>query len=184
MVQPMRSNGPTLTTPRLVLRPPLAADFEGWVELMGDEECTRYLGGVQSRALAWRGFTQLAGSWQLYGFAMFSVVERATGRWIGRLGPWRPEGWPGNEVGWGLVRSAWGHGYAVEGTNAAIDWTIEHLGWPSFVHAIDPANVRSQEVAKRLGSALIGPGKLPPPFDHAPIELWGQSAAQWRARVR
>jgi RimJ/RimL family protein N-acetyltransferase len=115
---------------------------------------------------------------------MFSVIERSTKRWIGRLGPWRPEGWPGDEVGWGLARSAWGQGYALEGTRAAIDWAVDQLGWPSFVHAIDPANVRSQEVAKRLGSKCLGPGKLPAPFDTAPIELWGQTAAEWRAGRR
>jgi RimJ/RimL family protein N-acetyltransferase len=180
----MNSNGPTLITARLILRPTQAEDFEGWAALMSDPECTRYLGGVQSRALAWRGFATVAGSWQLYGFSMFSVIERATQRWVGRLGPWRPEGWPGDEVGWGLVRSAWGQGYAIEGTTAAIDWAIDHLRWQSVVHAIDPANERSQTVAKRLGSRLQGPSKLPAPFDQAPIELWGQTADEWRARSR
>lgn len=178
----MNSNGPTLLTPRLILRPTQADDFEGWAALMSDPDCARYIGGVQPRALSWRGFATVAGSWQLYGFSMFSVIERSTQRWIGRLGPWRPEGWPGDEIGWGFVRSAWGQGYAVEGTTAAIDWAVDQLGWPSFVHAIDPANERSQAVAKRLGSRVLGPGKLPAPFDHAPIELWGQSAQEWRAR--
>lgn len=178
----MNLNGPTLTTPRLLLRPTRVEDFEGWAELMGDPDCARYIGGVQTRAMAWRGFATVAGSWHLYGFSMFSVIERSTQRWIGRLGPWRPEGWPGDEIGWGLVRSTWGQGYALEGTRAAIDWAVDHLGWQSFVHAIDPANVRSQEVAKRLGSACLAPGKLPAPFDHAPIELWGQTAIEWRAR--
>ena len=34
---------------------------------------------------------------------MFSVIEKDSGRWIGRIGPWQPEGWPGTEVGWSLV---------------------------------------------------------------------------------
>ena len=34
---------------------------------------------------------------------MFSVFEKDSGRWIGRLGPWEPHGWPGKEVGWGIV---------------------------------------------------------------------------------
>jgi len=178
----MSDSGPTLHTARLILRPTQAEDFEGWAALMSDPECARYLGGVQSRAQAWRGFASIAGSWQLYGFSMFSVMERSTSRWIGRLGPWRPEGWPGNEVGWGLVRDAWGQGYAIEGVTAAMDWAVEQLGWQDIVHAIDPANTRSQAVAARIGSTLRGPSKLPPPFDNAPIELWGQTAAAWRAR--
>jgi RimJ/RimL family protein N-acetyltransferase len=178
----MSDSGPTLHTPRLILRPTQPEDFEGWVALMSDPESARYLGGEQSRAQAWRGFAAIAGSWQLYGFSMFSVIERTTSRWVGRLGPWRPEGWPGNEVGWALVRDAWGQGYAIEGVTAAMDWAFEQLGWRDIVHAIDPANTRSQAVAARIGSTLRGPSKLPPPFDNAPIELWGQTAAQWRAR--
>jgi len=178
----MSDRGPTLHTERLILRPTIAADFDGWATLMSDPDCARYIGGVQSRAVSWRGFATVAGSWQLYGYSMFSVVERATGTWIGRLGPWQPEGWPGTEVGWGLVRQAWGKGYAVEGVTAAMDWAVEHLGWKDIVHAIDPANAPSQAVAKRIGSTLRGPGKLPVPFDTASIELWGQTAEQWRAR--
>lgn len=81
------------------------------------------------RSLAWRAFMTMAGAWYLQGFAMFSVIEKATGRWIGRLGPWYPEGWPGTEIGWALVRDSWGRGYATEGAAAAMDWAFSTLGW-------------------------------------------------------
>ena len=66
-------------------------------------------------------------AWALQGFSMFSVIEKASGDWIGRLGPWAPEGWPGTEVGWGIVRSAWGKGYATEGAAATIDWAFDTM---------------------------------------------------------
>ena len=50
----------------------------------------------------------MTGAWSLCGFSMFSVTLRESGRWIGRIGPWRPEGWPGTEIGWGLARDTWG----------------------------------------------------------------------------
>jgi RimJ/RimL family protein N-acetyltransferase len=174
--------GPTLETPRLILRPPVAADLDGWAAFSADAETMLHLGGVQPRPVAWRAMAAMAGSWSLHGFSMFSVVERATGRWVGRLGPWRPEGWPGTEVGWGLVKGVWGKGYATEGATAAIDWAFDTLGWTEVIHSIDPANGASKHVAMRLGSTLRGPGRLPVPFDHAPIELWGQTREQWRAR--
>lgn len=43
-------------------------------------------------------FTLEAGAWTIRGFSMFSVIEKDSGQWIGRLGPWQPEGWPGTEV--------------------------------------------------------------------------------------
>src|SRR5947209_5315377 len=103
---------PILETERLTLRVPQEADLDGFAELMADEESARHIGGVQARSTAWRGMASLTGSWVLKGYGMFSVIEKSSGRWIGRIGPWSPEGWPGTEVGWGLVRPAWGRGYA------------------------------------------------------------------------
>ncbi len=180
----MRLESPVLETPRLLLRPPALADFERWAELAADAEVTRYIGGLQARAVAWRSFAAMVGMWSLTGVAMFSVIEKASGRWVGRLGPWRPEGWPGTEVGWTLHRDAWGKGYATEGARAAIDYAFDVLGWDEVIHCIDPANTNSQRVARRLGSTLRGPVRLPPPFEGEPCEAWGQSRAQWRSRRR
>lgn len=171
-----------IETDRLILRPPLMEDFERWAELMADPVAARYVGGVQARSLAWRGLMAMAGAWSLTGVAMFSVIEKSTGRWVGRLGPWQPDGWPGTEVGWSLHPDAQGKGYATEGARAAIDYAFDVLGWSDVIHCIDPDNIASQKVAQRLGSNLRGPGKLPPPHEHAPCELWGQTRAQWRDR--
>lgn len=173
---------PELLTARLQLRPPLAQDFEGWARLMAEPESARFIGGVQPRAAAWRGFLTMVGAWQIQGFGMFSVIERASGHWLGRVGPWQPEGWPGTEVGWGLLSEFQGRGYAQEAAAASIDWAFDQLGWSEVIHTIDPANLPSQRLAERLGSRLRGPGRLPPPFEALPIEIWGQSRAQWRER--
>jgi RimJ/RimL family protein N-acetyltransferase len=175
-------DGPIVETERLILRPPRAEDFDPWAEMMQDAEGSRFIGGPQPKSASWRGFCSVAGAWAMFGFAMFSVVEKDTGRWIGRLGPWRPEAWPGPEVGWGLVRDAWGKGYATEGAAAAIDWAFDHLGWTDVIHCIDPLNAPSQAVARRLGSSRLGEGTLPAPFDTITIDLWGQSATNWRRR--
>ncbi len=121
--------------------------------------------------------TGVAGSWALHGFGMFSVIEKASGRWIGRVGPWRPEGWPGTEIGWGLLTGAQGQGYAVEAATASIDWAVDHLGWDDVIHTIDPANLASIGLAQRLGSTNRGPGRLPAPYEDRAIDVWGQSAA-------
>ncbi len=131
---------------------------------MADAESARFIGGQQDR-VRWRGGVSfaLAGAWVIQGYSMFSVIEKASGRWVGRLGPWYPEGWPGPEVGWGLARAAWGKGYATEGAVAAIDWAFEHLGWTEVIHTIAPDNARSQALARRLGSTCRGAGQLPAP---------------------
>lgn len=176
--------GPTLETARLLLRPIQAEDFDGWAEMMGDPERPRFIGGPQSRPAAWRGFLTMAGAWSIQGYSMFSMIEKATGEWIGRTGPWQPEGWPGTEVGWGVTASAAGKGFAYEAAVASIGWAFDSLGWTDVIHCIDPENTPSQRLAERLGSSNRGPGKLPPPFEHFPVDVWGQTREQWRARPR
>jgi RimJ/RimL family protein N-acetyltransferase len=171
-----------LETPRLLLRPPRAGDFDQWAALMADPEAARFIGGAQPRAIAWRAFMTMAGAWHLQGFAMFSVIEKSSGRWIGRLGPWQPEGWPGTEVGWGLVREYWGRGYATEGAAASIDWAFATLGWTEVIHCIAPENLASQAVARKLGSRKRGRGLLPPPFEDSRVDIWAQTRTQWFAR--
>jgi RimJ/RimL family protein N-acetyltransferase len=174
--------GPTLETERLILRPTAAADFEAWAAFMADEEVTRYLGGVQARSVAWRGMLQVAGAWSVQGYSMFSVIEKASGRWVGRLGPWQPEGWPGTEVGWGLSRDAWGKGYAMEGAVASIDWAFDHLGWTEVIHSIESENLASRRVAERLGSVIVRSEPLPAPYQDHIVDIWRQSREDWRAR--
>jgi RimJ/RimL family protein N-acetyltransferase len=171
-----------LETPRLLLRPPRAGDFDEWATLMADAEAAHFIGGAQPRPIAWRAMMVMAGAWHLHGFAMFSVIEKSTGRWLGRLGPWQPEGWPGTEVGWGLVRDCWGRGYATEGAAASIDWAFGHLGWTEVIHCIDPGNVASQCVARKLGSLNRGPGLLPAPLENSRVDIWGQTREEWRGR--
>ena len=178
----MNLDGLQVETPRLLLRVPRLDDLEPWAVMMQDEETAKFIGGVAPREVTWRALMTMIGSWHAMGFGMFSVIEKSTGRWIGRLGPWMPEGWPGTEVGWALVRDSWGRGYATEGAAAATDWAFDNLGWSDVIHSIDPANVASQGVARRLGSTNRGRGKLPPPFQDTTIDIWGQTKEEWRRR--
>lgn len=175
-------DGPVLETARLRLRPPSSEDLEPWVAFMADERAALYIGGVQGRSDAWRGLCSVAGSWIIRGFAMFSVIEKASGRWVGRVGPWQPEAWPGTEVGWGIIREAWGRGYAPEAAAATIDWAFDTLGWDEVIHCIASENAASQAVARKLGSRVLRQARLPAPYDDPPVDIWGQSRAEWRAR--
>jgi RimJ/RimL family protein N-acetyltransferase len=146
---------------------------------MQDEESSRFLDGPQSRPIAWRGFTSMAGSWAIQGYAMFSVIEKSTGHWVGRVGPWYPVGWPGTEIGWAFLRKAWGKGYATEGAVASIDWAFKNLNWSEVIHVIAVDNFASQAVAQRLGSRYRGKGQFPEPRHHEPVGIWGQTREEW-----
>lgn len=171
-----------IETARLILRVPRADDLDGFAALMADEDAARFIGGVMPRSATWRGLMTMIGSWHSVGFTMFSVIEKSTGRWIGRVGPWMPEGWPGPEVGWAIVRDCWGRGFASEAAIASTNWAFDTLGWDRVIHCIDPQNIASQAVAQKLGARNLGRGALPAPFHEATIDIWGQSRDEWRAR--
>ena len=141
---------PTLTTDRLALR--------GWREddaraVRGDHRRPRghALHGRHARPGADAGGRSRCTSrhFALRGYGLWAV-ER-DGELIGRVGLWRPEGWPGLEVGWLLGRPAWGHGYATEAGRAAVEFAWSELGAEQVISLIAPDNVASQRVAERLG---------------------------------
>lgn len=173
-------NSLALETPRLILRPPRMEDFDAWALFLEDEAATRYIGGRQVRATAWRTFMGMCGCWHMTGIAMFSVIEKSSGAWVGRLGPWNPEGWPAPEVGWGIARPHWGKGYASEGAAAAMNYAFDVLGWDDVIHCIHPDNRASQGVARKLGSRNLRRVKMPFPFEETPMDAWGQSRTDWK----
>ena len=176
----MTGTGPVLETERLLLRLPRIGDFRRYAELYAHGEATRHIGGVLAPHAAWRKFLQMPGAWAVQGFAMFAVVEKASGQWVGQMGAWKPFGWPGNEIGYAFHPDAWGKGYAIESAVAAVDWAFASLGWSEIIHCIAPDNTASQKVARRLGSSLRGPGKLPVPLDEARVDIWGQTREEWQ----
>jgi RimJ/RimL family protein N-acetyltransferase len=146
--------------------------------MLADAEVARFVtmdGRPQDAAAAWRITAMLVGHWAIRGYGMFAIEERATGAFVGRVGPWRPEGWPGLEIGWALTRDAWGKGYATEAAIAAGAWTFETLGAESLMSLIHVENIRSQNVARRLGARLTAPTL------HAgqPHTIWRTDRADW-----
>jgi len=169
-----------IETERLILRPPNGNDLDGWAAFQSDEATMTHLGGVKSRAESWRDLCGMVGAWHVRGFAMFSLILKETDQWIGRIGPWQPEGWPGTEVGWGIAPEHAGKGYALEAAVASMNYAVDNLGWEDICHTIDPDNIASIKLAERLGSTNRGPTKLPEPYQDARVDDWGQSREQWQ----
>jgi RimJ/RimL family protein N-acetyltransferase len=160
---------PRLQTERLLLREWREEDLDAYAAMYADPEVMRFLGGPVAREQAWRHLALLAGHWQLRGYGQWVLERREDGRFVGRAGLWRPEGWPGLEVGWTLRRDAWGAGYATEAARAAIAWARETLGADGLISIIDPENAASARVARRLGMA-----------PDVPSELLGKPVVIWR----
>jgi RimJ/RimL family protein N-acetyltransferase len=146
----------TLRTERLLLRQLREDDLDGYAAMCGDPKVMRYIGDGKtlSRAEAWRHLAMVLGHWQLRGYGLWAVEEQASGRFVGRIGCWKPEGWPEFEVGWMLRPEFWGRGYATEGARAALRFAFEELRQPHVISLIHPDNTASIRVAERLGETL------------------------------
>jgi len=147
---------PTIETERLLLRPWHDDDLDGYADICADPEVMRHLGhGITlTRGDAWRQMAMFVGHWQLKGFGTWAVEEKATRRFVGRIGLHRPEGWPDLEVGWTLARDVWKQGYATEGGRASLDHAWNRLGVTKVVSLILPENTASIRVAQRLGQTF------------------------------
>lgn len=155
---------PTLHTRRLILRAQGPDDTELLMAAFADDHFARFITREKrglDRVEAWRLVSLVAGSWAANGYGQWIAEERATGRAVGRLGPWAPEGWPDFEIGWSIFPGHQGKGYAVEGAAAAFVWAHETLGRDHVIHLIDPANAASARVAERLGGRETGRWMVP-----------------------
>ncbi len=78
---------PTIETERLFLRPYRRDDFSSYCALFGDEEVTRYTGGVPyTREQSWTRFLRQVGMWHYFGFGFFAIQDKQTGAFIGEAG--------------------------------------------------------------------------------------------------
>lgn len=145
---------PVLTTERLHLRAPQAADWPAWRAMMASDRA-RYMGGPIGEEQAWRAFGHVIGHWVLRGFGSFIITRKGDPAALGMCGPWYPAGWPEPEIGWSLwSAAAEGQGLAAEAARAARSFAYDALGWRSPVSYIATENSRSIALAQRLGAQI------------------------------
>jgi len=170
-----------LETERLILRKiDPERDLDAWAKAMADENTVRYLGTPpMSRAQAWRSMSMAIGHWAIRGFGFFSLEHKETGEWVGRVGPWFPEGWPSPEIGWTISPDHLRQGFATEAARASMEYAARQLGWSSVIHVILEGNEPSIAVARKLGSELIRTQQGLPGVTDDRVLIYGQSLLNW-----
>ncbi len=177
MTKFLQSLNPTLLeTERLILREiDIKTDLDMWVDMMSDADTVRYIGGeLMDRAKSWRQMAMLIGHYKIRGYGFLAVVEKSSGQFIGRIGPWYPEGWPAPEVGWTLHRDYTRKGYAKEAARACVDYAFNELGWEQVIHVIAHGNIGSIKTAEAIGSIHIGELEEIPGVTKMPCHIYGQ----------
>ena len=115
----------------------------------------RYLapgGRLATREDAVEGLARYRAHWEERGYGIWAVEERASRRFVGRIGLSHHRLWPEDvEVGWALDPEVWGRGYATEGGAAALAHAFGELGRDRVVSITHPENAGSIAVMRRLG---------------------------------
>lgn len=150
-----------LETERLALRRFTVDDVENLVELDSDPEVMHFITGGRPMAREEIENEWLPAFLDYYersaGYGFWAAVERATDRFVGWF-HFRPaQGAPPDEVelGYRLRRSAWGKGYATEGSRALIQKGFSELGVQRVVASTMVVNVASRRVLEKAGLMFV-----------------------------
>jgi RimJ/RimL family protein N-acetyltransferase len=149
---------PALDTPRLLIRQRTLAELDACLEMDRDPEVTRYIAGPWGDPVAHR---------RLVEFRIARPYPPGLGYWTIReaSSPERFLGWvllipdhgvgPDIEIGWRLVRDAWGQGIGTEAARALLAYAFETIRLPRVIADIASANVASRRVAEKIGMGWV-----------------------------
>jgi RimJ/RimL family protein N-acetyltransferase len=157
----------SLDTPRLLVRQRTLADLPACLMMDRDPEVTRHIHGPWNDPVEHR---------RLVEFRIMRPYPPGLGYWTIRekSAPDTFLGWvllipdhgvgPHIEIGWRLVRHAWGRGIATEAARALVAHAFVTLRLPCVIADIAAANAASQRVAQKLGMrriAEVNDGAMP-----------------------
>lgn len=146
---------PVLKTERLLLRPWRQDDLDSLAAMNADPLVMRYFPNCPDRSESAEMIARLDRHFERYGFGFWALEITATSSFAGFAGLLTPQFQahftPCVEIGWRLVREAWGQGYATEAGRAALDFAFDHLALNEVVSLATAGNERSRKVMARLG---------------------------------
>ncbi|MFG2054604.1 GNAT family N-acetyltransferase [Micromonospora sp. NPDC048930] len=181
-----------LTTDRLVLREFTAQDAPHLTDLDGDPEVMRYLTGgrptppaeIRDRVLP----RILAAYRQPPGLGWWAAERRADGTFLGwfEFRPVRAGDAREVELGYRLRRSAWGAGYATEGSRALVHKGFTELGVERVMATTMAVNAGSRRVMEKAGLSYVRTFHQDWPeaiegSEHGEVE-YALTRAEWAAR--
>lgn len=150
-----------LETERLILRRFSTDDVDALTELDADPAVMRYItGGLATPREEmrddylpyWLAYYDRGDAW---GF--WAAIERSTGAFLGwfHLRPEEHDPPDEPELGYRLIRAAWGQGYATEGSRALVDKAFRELGARRVYATAMAVNTASWRVMEKSGLRFV-----------------------------
>ena len=141
-------------TARLLMRRWVPEDREPFAAMNADPEVMRHLPRTMTRAESDEFVDRIEARFDEQWFGLWVLDPLTGGGFLGYTGlnpmPAGVPGAGGMEVGWRLARRAWGHGYATEAAQEALE-AAEQAGLQEVWSITAVSNLRSQAVMRRIG---------------------------------
>jgi RimJ/RimL family protein N-acetyltransferase len=150
-----------LETERLLLRRFTESDVANLHDLHGDPEVMRFVNGgrpVPRDVIRNETLPCFLRAYERFeGFGVWAAIERSTGEFVGwfEFYPRKDAVLGEVELGYRLRRSAWGKGYATEGSRALIRKGFIELGVQRVVAETMAVNSASRRVMEKAGLKYV-----------------------------
>ncbi|MFK7941584.1 MAG: GNAT family N-acetyltransferase [Paracoccaceae bacterium] len=165
---------PVLETERLILRGHRIEDLEEEKAFQISDRA-KGIGGPHPPERGFRSLCGYIGHWVLRGYGFWALEEKATGRYLGRVGCFYPDLWLEREIGWSVTAAGEGRGIAYEAAMACRTYAYETLGWTTAISVITPDNDRSIALARRLGCTRDADWEH---HEHGTLTIWRHPAPE------
>lgn len=166
-------------TMRLTFRPWSASDLELATALWGDPVVTELIGGPFSAEEIRTRLAREIASQDSHGVQYWPLFLRSSGAHLGCCGlrPYRPDQGV-YELGFHLLATHWGRGYASEAARAVIGHAFDALGATALFAGHHPRNTASRALLEKLGFRYTHDELYPPTGAEHPSYLL--TAAEYR----
>lgn len=150
-------------TERLLARIWNKDDFAFAEKLWGDPDVMAHLGGQLSKEQIIARLENEISCFQSRGIQYWPLFTKLRGNFVGCCGlkPWIYNDRGTHELGFHLAKDAWGHGYAIEASLAAIEFAKKQ-GITYLRAGHHPQNLNSKKVLERLGFQFVETNFFPP----------------------
>ena len=151
------SNPFVFETKRLKLREYTLDDFDALYEILSDPETMRHYPSPYDENGTVRWLKWSLDNYQKYGFGLWAIELKETGRFIGDCGITMQniDGQALPEIGYHIHKNHWRRGYAKEAAQAVRDWAFQNTAFDSVYSYMTHTNVASYSTASSVGMKRI-----------------------------
>lgn len=150
---------PTVTTPRLMLRPFTPGDVAPLHRILNEPDILQYFPRPAAPSLdrVQALISRQLDHWQTHGLGWWAVQPHGHPELAGWNGLQFLDETGEVEIGYLLSHAFWGRGLATEGARAGLRYGFETLGLGQIIGLVHPENTASQRVLEKLGMTRTGP---------------------------